>query len=166
MKRSGFKRLAPQEALERREATQAGKADSNGSMGIAKRKKARSGIRVDLADKYFSLFIRTRDRWTCQRCSTRYEVGSQGLHASHFWSRGRESTRFDQENVVAHCFSCHVELGGNPELHRAWKLKQLGQRRYDALMVRAETRQKKDRKLQAMIAKRLYEEERERYKED
>jgi hypothetical protein len=131
--------------------------------GFKKPRKAMKGIRIDLADKYFSLFIRYRDRWTCQRCGTQYEVGSQGLHNSHFWSRGRESTRFDPVNCVAHCFHCHTELGGNPELHRTWKLKQIGQAEYDRLMIRAETRQKKDRIMAAIVAKKLYEREKERY---
>jgi len=134
-----------------------------GRNGASKRCAPRKGIRIDAADRYFSLYVRTRADWRCERCGTQYNVGSQGLHASHFWSRGRESVRYDSENVSAHCYFCHVELGGNPELHRAWKLKQLGQRRYDALMIRAEMRCKKDRKLQAMIAKKLYEEEKRRY---
>ncbi len=133
--------------------------------GSIKRKRRSSGVKIDAADRYFSLYIRFRDNWTCQRCLTPYEVGSQGLHASHFWSRGRESTRFDPENVSAHCFGCHTELGGNPELHRAWKLKQIGQKRYDILMVRAETRAKKDRKLAALICKKLYEEEKSRFEQ-
>ncbi len=121
------------------------------------------GIRIDQADKFFSLFVRYRDNWTCQRCGTQYEVGSQGLHCSHFWSRGRESTRFDPANCVAHCFGCHAELGGNPALHYEWKLKRMGQREFDLLAIRAETRQKKDRALAAIVAKKLYEAEKERY---
>lgn len=125
--------------------------------------KRRSGIRIDPADKYFSLFVRFRANWRCEKCGTQYEVGSQGLHASHFWSRRFESTRFDPENVSAHCFSCHTFLGGNPELHRQWKLKQLGQSAYDLLMVRAQTTQKKDRKLTLIICKELYRKEKSRY---
>jgi hypothetical protein len=123
------------------------------------------GIRIDLADKYFSLFIRYRDNWTCQRCLKRYEVGSQGLHCSHFWGRARESTRFDPENASAHCHGCHAFFTANPELHRAWKLNQLGQLAYDLLMIRADSRQKKDRVLTAMIYKALYEKEKLRYEQ-
>ena len=111
------------------------------------------GVRIDQADKFFSLFIRYRDNWTCQRCSTKYDVGSQGLHCSHFWGRARESTRFDPENASAHCHGCHAFLTANPELHRDWKLKQMGQRAYDLLMVRAETHHKKDRVLAAIYWK-------------
>jgi len=131
--------------------------------GFKKPRKAMKGIRIDLADKYFSLFIRYRANWKCERCGTQYEVGSRGLHASHFWGRAREATRFDPENVVAHCHGCHAYLTASPEEHRYWKLKQIGQQRYDALMVRANLRQKKDRVLTAMIYKKAYEEEKDRY---
>lgn len=133
--------------------------------GLKRSGKRRSGIRIDPADKYFSLFIRYRANWKCERCGTQYEPGSQGLHASHFWSRGKESTRFDPINVSAHCFSCHTILGGNPELHREWKLKQIGQQQYNLLTVRAQLHQKKDRKLMAIIWKQEYEKEKSRYEE-
>lgn len=130
-----------------------------------KRGKRMKGVRIDLADKYFSLFIRYRANWKCESCFTQHEVGSQGLHCSHFWGRARESTRFDPENCVAHCHGCHAFLTANPELHRAWKLKQIGQQRYDLLMVRAHTTQKKDRTLMAMICEKLYLQEKSRYEQ-
>lgn len=105
------------------------------------------GIRIDPADRYFSLYVRYRDNWTCQRCGAQYEPGSRSIHASHFWGRAREATRFDPENVVAHCHGCHSFFTANPELHRAWKLKQIGQPAYDRLMVRAQLHQSKDRKM-------------------
>lgn len=123
------------------------------------------GVRIDLADKYFSLFIRYRDNWTCQRCCKKYEVGSQGLHCSHFWGRARESTRFDPLNANAHCHGCHSFFTANPELHRQWKLSRIGQSEYDKLMIRAETRQKKDRKLMAIVYEKLYLEEKSRYEQ-
>ena len=125
--------------------------------------KRLKGVRIDQADRYFSLFVRYRANWTCERCFTRYEVGSQGLHCSHFWGRARESTRFDPENASAHCHGCHAFFTANPELHRAWKLKQIGQRAYDLLMIRAETRQKKDRALAAIVCKQLAEQEQQRF---
>lgn len=130
-----------------------------------KRGKRMRGVRIDLADKYFSLFIRYRDNWTCQRCFKKYEVGSQGLHCSHFWGRARESTRFDPLNANAHCHGCHSFFTANPELHRQWKLSRVGQSEYDKLMIRAETRQKKDRKLMAIVYEKLYLEEKSRYEQ-
>lgn len=133
---------------------------------LIKRKHRSRGIRIDPADRYFSLYVRYRDNWTCRRCGVRYEPGSQSIHASHFWGRARESTRFDPVNVVAHCHGCHSFLTANPELHREWKLKQIGQAEYDKLMVRAHLTQKKDRVLAAIIWEREYEKEKFRYEQN
>lgn len=104
-------------------------------------------VKLDPADRLFSLYVRWRANWTCERCGARHEVGSQGLHCSHFHGRRKESVRFDPENASAHCHGCHSYFTSHPEAHRAWKLEQLGQEAYDRLMIRANTSQKKDRKL-------------------
>jgi len=150
MKRSGFAKKTYAAALASRKP---------------RRGKLMRGVRIDLADKYFSLYIRYRANWTCERCKKEFEVGSQGLHCSHFWGRARESTRFDPVNCVAHCHGCHAFLTANPELHREWKLKQIGQPEYDRLMIRAHTTQKKDRALTATIYKKLYEKEKLRFEQ-
>lgn len=105
------------------------------------------GIKRTLADKLFSDCIRIRDKWTCQRCLTPYEPPTAGLHCSHFWGRGNKSVRFDFENAAAMCFKCHQILGANPHEHRELFLKRLGQKKYDALGVRARTPAKVDEKL-------------------
>ena len=112
-------------------------------------------IKIDAADRAFSLFIRTRDNWTCQRCKTKYEPPTSGLHCSHFWGRGNENTRFDPENATSHCYGCHSFLTANPQEHRDWKLKQLGEKRYKALDVRAHTYCKKDRKMALLVAQQM-----------
>jgi len=129
----------------------------------SKKRKPMRGVRIDPADKVFSLYIRYRANWKCERCGRRFEVGSQGLHCSHFWGRARESTRFDPVNCVAHCHGCHAFLTANPELHREWKLKQIGQAEYDRLMIRAHVTQKKDRKLVSIIYTELYQKEKQRF---
>ncbi len=110
-------------------------------------------IKRDPADALFSTFIRTRDGWQCKRCFKQFEKGAANLHNSHFWSRGRENTRFDPENCDALCAFCHEELGKNPELHREWKLQQLGEDAYMKLRIRAEMRCKRDREGQKLYWK-------------
>ncbi len=127
--------------------------------GLQRKRKGFKGIRIDLADKYFSLYVRYRDNWTCQRCLKPFDAGSQGLHNSHFWGRARESTRFDPLNCVAHCHGCHSFFTANPALHYEWKLKRIGQRDFDLLAIRAETRQKKDRTLAALYWKERLQQE-------
>ena len=103
-------------------------------------------IKIRQADKQFSLYIRNRDEWKCNRCLKQYDEGSQGLHNSHFWSRGRESTRFDPENCDAMCFGCHQYLGSNPAEYTEWKRKQLGETKFNKLKLRAHWLAKKDDK--------------------
>ncbi len=88
------------------------------------------------SDVIWSKYIRTRDNWTCQRCSKKYTPPTAALHCSHYWSRGAWTVRFDEENTMALCYGCHSFLGGNPQEHREFVLARLGQERYDALQQR------------------------------
>lgn len=153
MKRS---RLVPKDTWKRLERS---------SIKPSGSRKRRSGIKIDPADRWFSLYIRYRDNWTCQRCLAKYEPVTNALHCSHFWGRARESVRFDPLNASAHCHGCHSFFTANPELHREWKLKQIGQKQYDLLMVRAQLSRKKDRKLMAILWKQEAEKEKSRYEE-
>ena len=107
------------------------------------------GIKRDKADSTFSLYIRLRDG-KCKKC---WKLGQpdkdgrliKGLDNSHFWSRGRENTRFDPENCDTFCRYCHDYFGSNPGEYAEWKRKQLGDLAYDQLMVRANLYAKKDR---------------------
>jgi hypothetical protein len=113
-------------------------------------------IRLDKADQIFSKYIRLRDNYTCIRCYKFYP-GGLGLQASHFHGRGKESTRFDPENLDALCAGCHQYWGSTDrEAYRAFKLKQLGKAHFDALMLRANTPTKKDRKMQYLIWNEAY----------
>ena len=115
-------------------------------------------IRIDKADELFSIYIRSRDNWTCQRCGGFYGVPTgldknrSGLHASHFVGRKAESTRFDPRNVDALCYFCHVYFGStNREAYRQFKIKQLGQAEFDRLHLKSITTVKKDRKLALLV---------------
>lgn len=77
-------------------------------------------MKRDPLDILFSLYIRTRDNWTCQRCFSQKPEKSQGLHCSHIFSRRHKATRWDEQNAKALCFSCHQWYGGNPVESAAW----------------------------------------------
>ncbi len=84
-------------------------------------------MKRDKFDKLFSDMIRERDNWTCQRCKKYYPEGHrQGLHCSHIFSRRHRATRWEPCNAVAHCFSCHQYLGGNPVKFNEWARKYWG----------------------------------------
>jgi hypothetical protein len=91
------------------------------------------------SDREWSKYIRTRDNWTCQRCSKQYDPPTSALHCSHFWSRGNWSVRFDEDNTEALCYGCHSYLGGNPVEFHKYYLEKLGQERFDALEKRKNT---------------------------
>lgn len=115
------------------------------------------GIKIDAADRAFSLYIRYRDHWRCVRCGRQHPEKAGTLGNSHFWSRRHEITRFDPENCDAICNApCHQRWGGDdrPE-YVAWKKKQLGQKAYDLLEIRHHMYKKRDRKLELIIAKSL-----------
>jgi hypothetical protein len=110
-------------------------------------------IRIDPADKAFSLWVRTRDKWTCQRCGKRYEPPTQALHCSHFQGRGKEATRFDPANADAMCYGCHRYLTAHPGEHYAWQVARKGQKAVDALVLLSNTYAKKDRKAEELYWK-------------
>jgi hypothetical protein len=110
----------------------------------------------DKCDALFSNYIRTRDKWQCQYCGK--TPNKQGLHCSHYYSRARESTRFDPENAVALCFSCHNLIGHSSEyggVYKEFMIKRLGKKGFDLLTLRAYTPKKKDRKMTFLILKEM-----------
>ncbi len=85
------------------------------------------GLKRDKYDTLFSNMVRERDNWTCQKCGKYYPEGErQGLHCSHIFSRRHRATRWEPYNAVAHCYSCHQYLGGNPVIFEAWARTYLG----------------------------------------
>lgn len=110
----------------------------------------------------FSQFIRLRDG-KCVRCGSRVQLNENGLpvshEASHYFGRGNERTRFDPENVDTLCFACHSLWGSrDKEEYRAFKIKQLGQAGFDALLLRSKLIARKDRKMALIIVKELLKE--------
>ena len=93
-------------------------------------------------DYFFSLCVRERAGWKCQKCGKDYTPwtgangypANPGLHCSHYIGRGNYATRFDPLNVDAHCYFCHSQFEGNPHEFREWKLARIGQAVYDVLI--------------------------------
>lgn len=110
-------------------------------------------VKIDQADKLFSLWIRTRDGWTCQRCSNKLSPPSNGLHCSHFMGRSKENTRFEPLNCDALCYGCHRYFTSHPAEHYDWQIAKKGQTTIDKLRLAGNTYKKKDRKLEAIYWK-------------
>jgi hypothetical protein len=110
-------------------------------------------IKIDKADSLFSLYIRTRDQWTCQRCFKIFIPPTTALQCSHFQGRGREGTRFDPLNCDALCYGCHMYFTANPGEHYEWQVKRKGQDTVDKLILASNTYCKKNRKAEAIYWK-------------
>lgn len=112
------------------------------------------------ADTVFSQYARLRDK-ECVRCHSKVQLNDKGLpishQASHFYSRGKQNTRFEPDNIDCLCYGCHNLWGHGDEKvnYIEYKIKQLGQRRYDSLKIQSNTYCKKDYALALIIAKEL-----------
>lgn len=89
------------------------------------------------ADDAFSKCIRESVAYMCERCGSVHTPSSQGLHASHYHTRGNWSVRFDPDNVSAHCYGCHQHLGSHPAEFKVWMRNKLGEARFDWLELRS-----------------------------
>tara|TARA_A100000172_G_scaffold80972_1_gene72169 strand:+ start:7508 stop:7879 length:372 start_codon:yes stop_codon:yes gene_type:complete len=93
-------------------------------------------IKLLQEDKLFSLYIRTKAKGFCEHCKKYF--GIKKLQASHFIGRRNKAVRWDEENVSALCFYCHmVAMTENPLLHTNWMKKKLGARKFNKLVLRA-----------------------------
>lgn len=118
-------------------------------------------MRLRQADKLFSIYIRNRDKWTCQRCHTRYEPPTTALHCSHYFSRVKECTRFEPDNCIALCFGCHNLWGHGDQRdeYTAFMKKKLG-KRFMGLIVQAHSSNKcKDDKMSLIKIRELLKEQ-------
>ena len=94
-------------------------------------------IRLSQEDKLFSLYIRTRAKGYCEHCKKYF--GIKKLQASHFIGRRNKAVRWDDENVSALCFRCHmVVFTENPLIHTNWMKKKLGLKNFNKLVRRSQ----------------------------
>ena len=99
-------------------------------------------IKIRKADAEYSRWLRALRGNKCERCGVSGEV--RKLECSHFWGRGNECTRFDEENTDVLCFTDHAYFGANPNEYVEWKKKRMSEQKYKMLMVRANLTCKKD----------------------
>lgn len=120
-------------------------------------------ITIDQADRVFSQAVRLK-QGKCQRCGSLVRVNLKtrlpvSHTLSHFFGRGKESTRFDLENCDVLCFPCHRLWGGDErEEYLKFKIKQLGKKGFDLLHARSTFTTKKDRKMALIQSKLLLKE--------
>lgn len=83
--------------------------------------------------KACSLFIRTRDHFTCYVCG-RKGSGSQ-IHAGHLFPQeiSNVELKFDARGIRASCYHCNINCGGNGALMYRKMLEEFGQSYMDDL---------------------------------
>lgn len=75
-------------------------------------------IKTTPVDKWFSLFIRFRDNWTCLICGAKdiaramnkpdmVKPGPSIIECMHILSRGNWSIRVSKQNAISGCHRCH-----------------------------------------------------------
>ncbi len=108
-------------------------------------------------DKLFSTYIRTKSDWKCEYCGKDCSEKRQGLHASHYYGRRKESTRHDERNVSAFCFNCHQNLGHGKDRdkYKEFMIKKLGQDGFDKLLIDSNTTKKRDDVMDELYIKKL-----------
>jgi hypothetical protein len=89
------------------------------------------------ADKYFSLYIRTRDSvngiakcCTCGRYVSEFDAG-------HFISRRFEATRYDERNAHAQCLKCNRFENGNQFAHAQFIDEKYGKGTSESLLMKS-----------------------------
>ena len=96
-------------------------------------------VKIRPEDRWFSLYIRARDKWTCQRCKKKfkpYEEGGdnlhlKGLHCAHCFGRGSHQTRWDEDNATTLCYGCHQYIDSNPDEKSKLFIKIMGKEVYE-----------------------------------
>lgn len=99
---------------------------------------ARKKIKEKKLDEIFSLYVRTKHNWTCERCGTRIEPPTNQIQCSHFHSRTLRSVRFDEDNADCLCAKCHWFFEQRKTTDYAdWKVQKMGKEKFEALKKRA-----------------------------
>ena len=122
-------------------------------------------VKIRPTDKLWTEYIRLRDKGVCAKCGKTIE-SKYNSGVSHFENRRKESTRYDDDNCDLMCnIPCHAEWEHEKKKGREYynfKLKQLGQKRLDLLILRANTTVKRDDKLASIVIKQKIKELKEK----
>lgn len=93
-------------------------------------------IKIDKIDSLFSRVIRLRAKGQCQRCKKFKDFSL--LQAAHCWGRRKQSVRYDLDNALGLCFTCHHLIDSeDPDAKRDLFVKYLGEEGYKKLNQRA-----------------------------
>lgn len=101
------------------------------------------------SDIAFSNAIRLNKDHICEHCGN----GSRKMECAHIYSRRHKSIRWDVQNALCLCFTCHLHFTGNPLDFTAWLEDYLGQGALDILREKRNQIMKATPAVKAEIAK-------------
>lgn len=112
-------------------------------------------------DTLWTKYIRIRDKNTCACCGLEiYNMHNSGV--SHFHNRRKESVRYEDDNCdLMHTIPCHQNWEHEKKEGRAYynfKLKQLGEKRFNSLILQANETGSRDDEMSKLIIKKKIEE--------
>ena len=117
-------------------------------------------IKLRPSDRLWTKYIRIRDNFTCQKCGRQYaEDNCRNLGVSHYYGRGNENTRFDDDNCIALCtLPCHQRWGEQDRAEYTEFMKQrLGEDGFRNLEIKKNIRKDRDDKADRLYLKQLLE---------
>lgn len=103
-----------------------------------KRKKSERQKLVDRLDELFSIVIRTRDNFQCQKdnCTGK----GKHMQCAHIFTRGKMSTRWDLDNAFTMCYYHHILWSHRKGVEfTMWCIEKLGKKKFLALQKRSNT---------------------------
>lgn len=121
-------------------------------------------IKLRKSDRQYTQITRFRFNYTCQKCGKEYDEYDKGslrnLGVSHYYGRGKESVRFDDDNVTLLCnLPCHRRWEGEERGdYLEYMIERLGQKGFEELTQRANTYKKRnDKEMEEILKARLKE---------
>lgn len=110
------------------------------------RKKEKEETRPKLIkrlDKAIADYLKKKRNYICVYCQKKCIPNSKNTTISHYWSKKTHgSVRFEEDNLdIAHWYPCHKYYMESDKQgwYKDYKLKQLGEEKYNLLEVRART---------------------------
>ena len=86
-------------------------------------------MRRDKYDMVTSDLVRAINKYTCEKCRRVGKKGADGLQmqAAHIVGRRNAGTRYDLNNILCLCSSCHRHFTENPLEFSAWLYEYMGE---------------------------------------
>ena len=112
------------------------------------------GIKIQACDMWFSKALRQSRGNQCENCGTM----DAKMECCHIYGRRNSSTRWDTDNCLCMCHSCHRHYTENPVLFHNWLANYLGSGKMAIIQEKHTAIFKVNPKIKADIAKHYREE--------